>query len=561
MTRNLCELKKFEQRADLAIDKLSIWRQPIRSILSFIYLAADAQYVGARFSRRGSRNEGVGTAMITRMSYVFQFFGKCSREIGADIDDALSVIDEQFKSDIEQLLGYAHFCEIMPLVHRGFLSVERENSLFLLSHPDETFRIHEENDILMSEMVLPHGLAATPPPITDCRRILKLWPKIPSDGLARVLKQGYDHYINNVSELPLLSDEAFAEGMDFSRQDFISVRAALMAYANFCLGMADAAELLSRRAFTSPRRNMLEKEVREWAAPLLNRNHIIGMAAGVGGVEADTAERIIDLFTLDLNNLDGSGAGEGFFPPFLRFNDALLFSPHAVKRTMPERNLLYTMARTDTTRFDNVVSSHLEPVLLEETTRFLCALPGVEVRRNIRWRRGEIDILAYHAVSNSALQLQAKAGLPPQGARMLAQVESRTLEAANQLRRFLDLSNNERDTICSCALGRKVSGVLWNSGILTRTCLGTEKAWNRSAEFIPLNSVLLRAVAKKITGRGAFTFANLDSVVYEELTRLRTSAVRGWERKSFTLCGEKIELPLLDLDYAAIRTFRDDALS
>lgn len=32
--------------------------------------------------------------MITRMSYVMDFFKKCSRQIGADIDDELSIVDD-----------------------------------------------------------------------------------------------------------------------------------------------------------------------------------------------------------------------------------------------------------------------------------------------------------------------------------------------------------------------------------------------------------------------------------------------------------------------------------
>jgi len=219
------------------------------------------------------------------------------------------------------------------------------------------------------------------------------------------------------------------------------------------------------------------------------------------------------------------------------------------------------MVRTDKKRFDNVVSSHLEPALLEEAARFLSALPGVEVTKNVNWEKGEIDLLAYHEASNSAFQLQAKAGVPPQGARMVAQVESRTLEAAKQIRRFLDLGSDERDAICSSAIGRKVSGVVWSSGILVRTCLGTEKAWTGIAGFVPLNPVLLRAAVKRIAESSAFTFAKLGGVVDDELARLRASSVLGWENKSFTLFGEKIELPLLDLDYAAIGAFRDDAVS
>lgn len=561
MTRALEELLEFEKQADIEIAKLSLWKQPIRSILSLIYLSADGMYVGTRFNRRGPRNEEVGSAMITRMSYIARLFGKCPREVGADIDDALRVVNGQFKSDIEQLLGYAHFCEIMPLVRRGFFSVERRPSGFVLRHPNEGFVKHEENDILMSEMALPHDLAPPPYPIESCTQMIKAWPTIPGDALIKVLKGAYDHHMKNVFEFPLLSDEAFQEGFDFSRADFIRMRAALMAYADFCLGMADAAEVLSERVFTRPKREALQREVREWVAPLLSRNHIIGVAAGLSAVELSAAESIVNIFSIDPDNVDGSGAGEGFFPPFLRLQDALLFSPHAVKRTMPERNLLYTMVRTDKKTFDNVVSSHLEPALIEDAAELLSELPGVEVRKNVNWDKGEIDLLAYHYASNSAFQLQAKAGVPPQGARMVAQVESRTLEAAKQIERFLDLSGDEKDEICSSAIGRKLSGVSWSSGILVRTCLGTEKAWTGIKGFVPLNPVLLRAAIRRMSEEGKFTFMNLGEVAEAELASFRATAVLGWENKSFALFGEKIDLPLLNLNYPAVSGFRLRVLS
>lgn len=253
------DLKEFERIADAEIAKLALWQQPIRSILSVIYLSADSKYVGGRFNRKGLRDDEIGTAIITRMSHVASHFGECSRESGVDIDDALSVLNQQFQADIEQLLGYAHFCEVMPLTRRGSFSVKREDSGFVLSHPDEEFVRHEENDIMMSEMVLPHDLAPPPYPIENCKLMMKAWPNVPASALIEVLKEAYDHYIENVFELPLLSDEAFDESFDFSRRDFISMRAALMAYADFCLGMADAAELLSSRACTRPRRERLQK--------------------------------------------------------------------------------------------------------------------------------------------------------------------------------------------------------------------------------------------------------------------------------------------------------------
>lgn len=560
MVSALEELQEFERQADIEIDKLSIWKLPIRSILSLIYLSADEQYVGARFNRRRQRNEEVGTAMITRMSYVAVFFRKCPLGVGADIDNALSVVNGQFKTDIEQLLGYAHFCEIMPLVRRGFFSVERRPSGFALKHPSEEFIKHEENDILMSEMALSHDLTPPPYPIENCKWMIKAWPEIPGDLMTEVLKEAYDHYKENVFEFPLMSGEAFQESFDFSRSDFIRMRAALMAYADFCLGMADAAEILSERAFTGPKRVIFQREVREWASPLLSRNHIIGLAAGLSSVEPSVAERIVDLFTIDPGSVDCSGAGEGFFPPFLRLGDALLFSPHAVKRMMPERNLLYIMVRTDKKAFDNVVSRHLEPALIEEAAKLLSELPGVEVSKNVNWDKGEIDLLAYHEASNSAFQLQAKAGVPPQGARMVAQVESRTLEAAEQTQRFLSLSGDEKDKICSSAIGRKLAGITWSSGILVRTCLGTEKAWTGIKGFVPLNPVLLRAAVKRMSEGGTFSFTNLGEVAELELANFRAIAILGWENKSFALFGQKVGLPLLNLNCTAVSDYRLEVL-
>ena len=562
MVSALEELQEFEKEVDTQIAKLSIWKQPIRSVLSLIYLSADGQYVGRRFDRKRPRNEEVGTAMIDRMSYTAQFFNKCSREVGTDIDDALSVVDDQFRKDIEQLLGYAHFCEIMPLVRRGFFSIESHATGFVLKHPNEEFVRHEENDTLMSEMALPHELAPPPCPIKNCTRMIKAWPQIPSDALIEVLKEAYEHYIASVFEFPLLSEEAFQEGFAFSRADFIRMRAGLMAYADFCLGMADAAEKLSAHVFTRPkRRAILQREVREWAAPLLNREHIVGLAAGLSGVDPLTAERIVDLFTINPDNVDSSGVGEGFFPPFLRLSDALLFSPHALKRMMPERNLLYGMVRTDKRTFDNVVSSHLEPAVIEDAVLLLSKLAGVEVRRNVNWDKGEIDLLAYHAPSNSAFQVQAKAGVPPQGARMVAHVQSRTLEAAKQVERFLSLSGDEKDAVCSSAFGRTLSGVSWSSGILVRTCLGTEKAWAEIRGFVPLNPVMLRLAVARMSEGGEFTFLNLGEVIEEVLARFRAVAVVGWENKSFTLFGKTVMLPLLNLDAAAISNFRRSAVS
>lgn len=560
MSNGLDEFIGFEKYADQEIAKLSLWKLPIRSLLSWIYLSADSQYIGLCFFRSRKPNDEVGTAMLTRLSYVTPYFRACNRQIGQHVDDALGAVDSNFEHDIAQMLGYAHFCEIMPLVRRGFFSVESKPGIFHLDHPDEGFRQYEERDILMSEIVLAHDLVPPPYPIDSCERMVKALPNIHGGELITVLGDGFVHYLKNVFEIPLLDDKAFKASFGFDRAEFTRVRAALMSYADFCLCMADAAERRSVRVVTSPKQEMLQREVREWAAPLLKRNHVLGVSASVAGVDRDTVERICSVFTLDLDRLDSTGGGENFFPPFLRLDDSLLFSPYAIKRMMPERNLLYSLLRTDQRKFDEALSHHLEPALLSDAAETLSRLPGVEIRRNIQWKFGEIDLMVLHAKSKSALQIQAKAAIPPQGARMIAQIENRTEEAVKQIKRFLQLGETQRDAVFSQAFGFDLTGISWTSGVLARSCLGTEKAWKSIEEFVPLNPILLKKAVNRMLAKVDFSLDDLARVVDGLLDDLKSAAVIDWKQKSFSVFGAEIMLPLLDLNYAVIAEFRNSAM-
>jgi hypothetical protein len=79
-------------------------------------------------------------------------------------------------------------------------------------------------------------------------------------------------------------------------------------------------------------------------------------------------------------------------------------------------------------------------------------------------------------------------------------------------------------------------------------------------DYLPLNPILLRNAIKRLPKGSEFSFMRLEEVVKEELERLRSAAVLGWENKSVTLFGETIQLPLLNLDYRTISDFRDGAM-
>lgn len=143
---------------------------------------------------------------------------------------------------------------------------------------------------------------------------------------------------------------------------------------------------------------------------------------------------------------------------------------------------------------------------------------------------------------------------------MIAQIESRTEEAVKQIKRFLELEETQRNAICSQAFGLDLVGLSWTSGVLVRSCLGTEKAWKSIAEFVPLNPILLRKAINRMLANGDFVLDDLAGVVAGLLNDLTTSAIVDWKQKSFSIFGERIMLPLLDLNYAHIAEFRNSTM-
>ena len=59
----------------------------------------------------------------------------------------------------------------------------------------------------------------------------------------------------------------------------------------------------------------------------------------------------------------------------------------------------------------------------------------------------------------------------------------------------------------------------------------------------------------------SFALDDIAGVVAGLLDDLRISAVVDWNQKSFSVFGESIMLPLLDLNYAAIAEFRNSAMN
>lgn len=547
-------LTAFEKQADERMQGLSLWKLPYRSVYSAALLGADAAFSGGRFQDHREPDPDKGGAMLARYSYWRPYLRQCTRDIGADIADALGVVTADTHREITKALFYSHFCELMPFVHKKALAVERIPAGFHLRYPNEAAARFEALDVVASELALTalaEHFRYDPRPLL---RMVETWPRIAAADLHSVLWQAYAFHLDNVREDPFIGAHAYERVLGFRHDEFVRVRAAMMAFASWCLGMANAAE--AHAIGTEGReQDRFGNECFEWLAPLLRRDFVHGTIQQLAEVPPDRVAEVLSYFEEDPFAERGV-SGEGYLAPVNTYGDFVLISPRAMHQMTPERNILYTLNKLDRRRFDELVSAELEPSLLAHAKQLIDSIPGVEARTNVHWRGGEIDLLAFCQMSNSAIQIQAKAAIPANGARMTRQLETNTRTAVRQLQGFENLAVGEKDAVIQTAFGLRVQNVRWASGVLSRSSFGSVPAWEAIGEKAAINLPLLKLVTQELAAGPNADLATVPERATRILEEIANEGVRGWEDQALDVFGTPIVIPLLRLDNGVISRWR-----
>ncbi len=551
-------LYEFERQADERIGALRLWQCPLRSILSVLILTADAAFSGGRFGRNHQPNPERGATIISRTSYLVPFMQVASSETGSDLQNALDVLGRPHIQEIKDALVYSHFCEIMPQVRNGYLSVEVGDNGFVLGHPSRAFSEHEERDIVANELSLSAIVKPAPFQVPALLRMVADWPRLDAADLLNVLRGAYEYYLTAVIERELMELSAYETAFGFDRSEYVSVRAALIALGSWCIGMAAAAEATALKA-SSGEAERWQRESLEWAAPLLNANFVLGLIQGLAGIKQERVDRVVRFFVDEPLNDRPVISGEGFLAPLIRLGGAFIFSPRALLIMLGERNILYVANKQDRLHFNEVVSSNLEPELLSQAERVFARCEDTVVRRNVLWERGEIDLLVYSLPRNTALQIQAKVPIPPQGARMTRQVEQNTLEAIRQLRAFEEQDGSTKDAVASNAVGLECSEVRWASAVLVGSSFGTSTAWSALNGIAALNIPILALVLERMRNEGDKNLLSVPTIADQVLRDVIARGSRGWVQQQFNVLGKSITLPILDLNYEELAAAKEEA--
>lgn len=541
MTPALKSLYEFEKQADRQIRSLGIWKLPLRSILSAFFLGVDRLYDQNRPEQAG--------ALISDVSALCPLLRSCTLEIGESAEDALSVIQTQEIAELRQATIYAQLCKLMPEVRQGWYDVKSVKRGFRLTYPSVEYQHAEEFDFILHEM----GKATDASPLRarsrEFTRLVRTWPILDPDLVDSIFHDLYELHSTSIREPSFLPIDAYQSAFGFSRQEFNSVRSGLFAIGSFSNGMHFAAAEERDKAVDQGSASRFHTEYLEWDTPILTAGFFFTRLLRMTQLPHARIEAVLAPLTLNAFTRDFGNAGDGYLPPVVRFNnDTILFNPYALRLMTHERNLLYVINRRHRERFDNIVSRHLEPMLLEEAIEQFGRVPGWLIRKNVLWAEGEIDLLAFDVRSNSVMQIQAKAAIPAQNARMTRQLEDHTVKAISQLKRVVELPAAQRDAIVSRAFGQQVQDGNWISAILSRSGLGTWRSWSLLGDIIPLNIPLLGQTLSEVSVEHSCPMTRVPVIAMEILNRWAQQIIGGWQDEKIELCGKTIHFPRIITD-------------
>jgi hypothetical protein len=556
--KKLDEIKLFEKSCDEEIANLSLWKKPLRSILTAYIMMADSMVFGGRFGRQIERDQYKAERILARLSYLAPHLNNCSRELLRNGREAIEKFGEKDKPELQEALMYAHFCEIMPAFRQDYYDVDLQEEDFHFSYKSDDFAKSEVKDVLLTELCL--GLNTKKPEEIPAAIFSGISLQYPHKDLSAYIKGAainYDLHCSSFSEPTYIPDGAFFASFGFSQDAFQKIRGALWSLSDLLLGLSAFYEELARY---NDNRAMWEWRVVDCIAPTFKRSWLVSFLSRLTGVSSAKIIKVLDFLVASEQNEMFDRSGNGYLQPLVQLGEFIFTSPLLLRMMPSMRNMLYTLNKSDADHFSRAVAHHLEVELLKEVSDLCDKIPGLLFIGNVQWshegREGELDAILYDSDRRFILALQAKAAIPPEGARMTRNVEARTLEAVDQVTSFEKLSRKSKERILSGAIGNVSDDFFVSHGIVTRSGLGTNKAW-KATEGISVFNVGLLSYALVGSDKTSLDFlSDPETFLAEVIDDLVRHHFISWEVGIIPLNHRGLHIPLMKLDHDALQKLR-----
>lgn len=554
----LDDLIALERVADEAIGRSALLQLPARAMLAGLHYVSFLGRHGQQFG--GDVDDGQGGAIVTRLSHALPLLrGLSPKPYGASAEDAITAFRGEAAKDngISELLTYLHFSELMPEARRGRLIVEREGGDLRLRHPDDAFAIAEARDITLSELAIPFLLQEDGKIEPQFGPLAAQAPIIDWSFVAQFIAINAYKYRHGLAEADLITEVSINHMFGFGRDRFLFIRSALLAFAEFCEKLAVTIHL---GVFAGKLPEKQLEEGLEWASVNLRADFLLELIAVASKATPDEVERFLEVYTIDYRTKPPAHwGGDGFFPPFARFEEGYLFSPGLVLAFLQVRNAVYAFAKKDRATFDNDVSHELEPVLLHQAGELLQRGGDWVVVEDVAFPGGQIDLLIGAPQDAGVLLVQAKGNLPPQGSRLTERLTDRIREGVRQIERFADLNEAQKRKVVETALGRPVEVLSVHHAILARSCFGAPEVLADEFPYVRITLPVLALALERHRNEGLpYTIAALIDAIERTYASVFEVTEPYWEDGAIVVAGRTITLPLLKWREGALHRLRHD---
>ncbi len=566
------QLKALEEAVDVAVAGLPLVKMPVRALLAFVHYFLFSTLHGPLLANKPTREVAVTAA--SRLGYLLPLFLRMPADpYGWDAEDAVKSAMEVDPdgAQLSELLAYAHFSQFMPEVWRGYFNLNFANEYELhLTHRDADFAAREGGDILLSELALPFKFnrdRAKPDP--DIARMVQTKDDAFMPLLISAVMRRAATFRSSHAETTPVDDAAMTEIFGFDASTFRRIQAALLGLAEVA---DEAAMFLAAWKLRETGGKEIDREALEWLSVNLRPDIVIGLSAAVADAAEAQVEAFIDAYAIDFRKGPPTHrGGDGFFPPFMRGNGTLLFSPILVLSSLSARNAVYgfsefqrqaqdaarkAAAELPEDRFGAYIANVLEPQLLAHTKARLPANHGWRVLDSVAFPGGEIDLVLIDEAAQFGICFQAKAPLPPQGARMTQRLLERVNEGIGQIERFLALPEVAQRFAIEARLGSAKPSLRLHHGLLTPACFGAE-AWAHRDRLLLVTPGLVGLAAKAHVAREPLE--RFAARLVETLDDYVSAAKPHWEIETIKVAGHSVSLPLLKFDHDYVDRIRETA--
>jgi hypothetical protein len=554
----LNEVEIFEKSCDKAIGKLSLWEKPLRSILTGYMMMADSLIFGGRFGRTIERDQYKAERILARLSYLAPYLSNCSRKLLKNGREAMETFGTSDGPEIQEALMYAHFCEIMPQFRQQYYDVKLQDGNFHFLHESDAFAKSEVKDVILTELCLgfdtktPHQI-----PMTVLSNISRGYPHKDLSAFIEGAAANYELHQSSFLEPTYIPDDAFGESFGFSKDAFEKVRAALWSLSDLLFALSTFYEM---SADQKNNRAQWQWRVVDCIAPTFKRSWLVSFLCRLTGLTQIQISEVLDFLVASEESGMFNCSGNGYLQPLVQLEEFIFTSPLLLRMMPSLRNMLYSLNKSNPEHFSKTVAHHLEVELLKEVSDLCDKIPGLMFMGNVPWshedQNGELDAILYDTNRRFIIALQAKAAIPPEGARMTRNVEARTLEAVNQVTSFEQLSRESKEKILSGAIGTVSDNFLVSHGIVTRSGLGTNKAW-KAAEGISVFNVGLLTHALSGSEKPLLDFlSNPEEYLSEVIDQLVQQHFISWETGVVPLHHRELHIPLMKLNNIELQKMR-----